>query len=203
MGFRTNGILAAIILPAILVTVLYTGQWLMIYFDGQFRRIVSISEWRTSFSQPIWIRDAIVAPLTEEIAFRCCCASLLSDCLAPTMTIIVSPLFFALSHFHHVVDDTRQGVTLSLSIIMRAFQFTYTYLFGAYATYLFLSTGHALAPIVTHSMCNSLGLPLFKEIGTFPNRWQRVLLWALYASGMCGFMALLNPLTRSELYQHW
>ncbi|VDM62308.1 unnamed protein product [Angiostrongylus costaricensis] len=131
------------------------------------------------------------APLTEEIAFRCCCASLLSDCLSPALTIIVSPLFFALSHFHHVVDDTRQGVTLSLSIFTRAFQFTYTYLFGAFATYLFLSTGHALAPIVTHAMCNSLGLPLFKEIGI---HFQRCLTKAFFITLM-----FHNYLNRSRL----
>lgn len=203
MGFRINGILAAVILPAVLVSVLYTGQWLIMYFNGQLWRITSMSEWRQSFRQAIWIRDFVVAPVTEEVAFRCCCTPLLSDCLSPAMTIIVSPLFFALSHFHHVIDDKRQGFSLSFSILIRGFQFVYTYIFGAYATYLFLSTGHALAPIVTHAMCNSLGLPRFGEIGTFPNIWQRVLLWTLYAVGMCGFMILLNPLTRSELYQFW
>ncbi|KIH50107.1 hypothetical protein ANCDUO_19817 [Ancylostoma duodenale] len=34
MGFRAEGTAAATILPAVLVTVLYTGQWMMMYLDG-------------------------------------------------------------------------------------------------------------------------------------------------------------------------
>ncbi|KJH53730.1 CAAX amino terminal protease family protein [Dictyocaulus viviparus] len=203
MGFRINGTLAAIILPSILISVLYTGQWLMIYFHGQLRRTFSISEWRASFKQPMWIRDAIVGPVTEEIAFRCCSAALFSNCFSPATTIIVSPLLFALSHFHHVIDDRRQGYVLSQSIIKRAFQFAYTYIFGAFATYLFLSTRHAMAPIVSHVLCNSMGLPLFNEIANFSDRWQRVLLWIMYGLGMCGFVVLFDPMTKSELYSNW
>ncbi|KAK6759104.1 hypothetical protein RB195_016366 [Necator americanus] len=203
MGFRAEGTIAALILPAVLVAVLYTGQWLMMYLDGHLWSNFSLSEWKASFCQPTWIRDAIMAPVTEEIAFRCCCASLLSGCLSPLMTIIVCPLPFASSHFHHVGDDRRRGFSLSEATARRAFQFAYTYAFGAYATYLFLSTGHALAPIVTHAMCNSLGLPMFTEIATFTHRWQRGLLWAAYAAGTCGFIVLLGPLTKAELYQRW
>ncbi|RCN27520.1 CAAX amino terminal protease family protein [Ancylostoma caninum] len=165
MGFRAEGTAAATILPAVLVTVLYTGQWMMMYLDGHLWSNFSLSEWRASFNRPTWIRDAIMAPITEEVAFRCCCASLLSGCLSPLMTVIVCPLPFASSHFHHIGDDRRRGFSLSQAIARRTFQFAYTYAFGAYATYLFLTTGHALAPIVTHAMCNSLGLPMFTEIG--------------------------------------
>ncbi|EYB92378.1 hypothetical protein Y032_0195g1510 [Ancylostoma ceylanicum] len=203
MGFRAEGIAAATILPAVLVTVLYTGQWMMMFLDGHLWSNFSLSEWRASFNRPTWIRDAIMAPITEEIAFRCCCASLLSGCLSPLMTIIVCPLPFASSHFHHIGDDRRRGFSLSQAIARRTFQFAYTYAFGAYATYLFLTTGHALAPIVTHAMCNSLGLPMFTEIGAFAHKYQRVLLWTAYIAGMCGFTLLVGPLTRSELYQGW
>ncbi|CAJ0588956.1 unnamed protein product [Cylicocyclus nassatus] len=203
MGFHTEGTLAALTLPAALVAILYTGQWMMMYLDGHLWSNFALSEWQASFSQPTWIRDAIMAPVTEEIAFRCCCVSLLSGCLSPLMTLIVCPLPFALSHFHHIGDDRRRGFSLSQAIARRAFQFTYTYAFGAYAAYLFVSTGHALAPIVTHAMCNSLGLPMFTEIDAFSKRWHRVLLWSSYAAGMVGFTLLVGPLTRSELYRRW
>ncbi|KAK6011605.1 CAAX amino terminal protease family protein, partial [Ostertagia ostertagi] len=146
---------------------------------------------------------ALQGPVTEEITFRCCCVSLLKGCVSPSMAIIVGPLPFACSHLHHIGDDRRRGFTPSQAIARRGFQLVYTYLFGAYATYLFLKSGHAFAPIVTHAVCNCLGLPLFNEIGTFSKRWQRVLLWTAYASGMCGFIFLLGPLTRPELYQNW
>ncbi|VDO86826.1 unnamed protein product [Heligmosomoides polygyrus] len=142
-------------------------------------------------------------PVTEEITFRCCCVALLSGCVSPTMTVFVGPLPFACSHLHHIGDDRRRGFSTGQAVARRVFQLVYTYIFGAYATYLFISTGHALAPIVTHAVCNCLGLPLFNEICTFSKRWQRLLLWTTYGLGMCGFAALVAPLTRKELYQKW
>ncbi|KAK5972811.1 CAAX prenyl protease 2, partial [Trichostrongylus colubriformis] len=165
MGFRSEGTLAAIIWPATLIGVLYTGQWVLLYLDGQLRSMFSMSEWKASFQQYTWVRDVIVGPVTEEITFRCCCVSLLKNCVSPTVAIFVSPLPFACSHLHHIGDDRRRGFTQSQAIAKRVFQLAYTYLFGVYATYLFLNSGHAFAPIVTHAVCNCLGLPLFNEIG--------------------------------------
>uniref|UniRef100_A0A7I4YYH5 CAAX prenyl protease 2 n=1 Tax=Haemonchus contortus TaxID=6289 RepID=A0A7I4YYH5_HAECO len=203
MGFRPEGTLAAIVWPGILIGVLYTGQWVLLILDGQLRSMFSVNEWKVSLRQHTWIRDVIVGPVTEEITFRCCCVALLKDCVSPTMAIVAGPLPFACSHLHHIGDDRRRGYTWSQAVARRVFQLAYTYLFGAYATYLFLNSGHALAPIVTHAVCNCMGLPLFNEIGSFSKRWQRVLLWTAYASGMCGFVMLLGPLTRPELYQKW
>ncbi|VDO35380.1 unnamed protein product [Haemonchus placei] len=203
MGFRPEGTLAAIVWPGILIGVLYTGQWVLLTLDGQLRSMFSVSEWKVSLRQHTWIRDVIVGPVTEEITFRCCCVALLKDCVSPTVAIVAGPLPFACSHLHHIGDDRRRGYTWSQAVARRVFQLAYTYVFGAYATYLFLNSGHALAPIVTHAVCNCMGLPLFNEIGSFSKRWQRVLLWTAYASGMCGFVMLLGPLTRPELYQKW
>ncbi|VDL81027.1 unnamed protein product [Nippostrongylus brasiliensis] len=185
MGLRTEGALSAILWPSVLVSVLYTGQWVLLYLDAPF-------EWRAAFQKYTFIRDVILGPVTEEITFRCCCVALLSNCLSPTMTIVVAPLPFACSHLHHIGDDRR-----------RVFQMAYTYVFGTYVTYLFQSTKQALAPVITHAICNCLGLPLFGEIDTFPSQFHRVLLWTAYASGMYCFVMLLGPLTQPELYQNW
>ena len=40
-------------------------------------------------------------------------------------------------------------------------QFTYTSLFGAYSSYLFLRTGLIFGPVLAHSFCNCMGLPDF------------------------------------------
>ncbi|KAK6028570.1 hypothetical protein OSTOST_05347 [Ostertagia ostertagi] len=37
MGFRAEGTLAAVLWPAVLIGVLYTGQWVLLYLDGQLR----------------------------------------------------------------------------------------------------------------------------------------------------------------------
>lgn len=41
------------------------------------------------------------------------------------------------------------------------FQLTYTTLFGAYATFLYLRTGSLLAVVLVHAFCNWMGLPRF------------------------------------------
>ena len=40
-------------------------------------------------------------------------------------------------------------------------QFTYTTLFGGYATFLFLRTGSLLSVILVHAFCNWMGFPRF------------------------------------------
>lgn len=49
------------------------------------------------------------APITEELAFRACAASLIREVFSPLFTIAVAPLPFSLSHFHHVFDDAKKG----------------------------------------------------------------------------------------------
>ena len=40
-------------------------------------------------------------------------------------------------------------------------QLTYTSLFGAYSSYLFLRTGFLIGPLLAHVFCNAMGLPDF------------------------------------------
>jgi prenyl protein peptidase len=77
------------------------------------------------------------------------------------------------------------------------FQFTYTTIFGWYATYLFLRTGHLLAPVLVHALCNSLGLP---PVVAMAQHRQRLLMLALLLGGAASFAWLLQPLTRPGLY---
>lgn len=56
----------------------------------------------------------------------------------------ISPLFFSLSHLHHIGDDMRHDYSLSEALCMRGFQSVYTYMFGAYATYFLMRTGKSL-----------------------------------------------------------
>nr|CDQ05664.1 BMA-FCE-2 [Brugia malayi] len=124
-----------------------------------------------------------IAPVTEEVAFRACASTLILQCLSSTVTIFVAPLPFALSHLHHIFDDMKKGYTKYEAINRRAFQTSYSYFFGAYATFLFVRTGHILAPIVSHSVCNNMGLPLLPLIDAYPKRSTRILLWFSYLLG--------------------
>lgn len=76
-------------------------------------------------------------------------------------TIFLSPLVFGLAHLHHFYEFrvTNPGVSIIAAVARSVLQFSYTYLFGIYATFIFLRTGSLLAVIVVHSFCNTMGLP--------------------------------------------
>uniref|UniRef100_A0A8R1XNQ7 CAAX prenyl protease 2 n=1 Tax=Onchocerca volvulus TaxID=6282 RepID=A0A8R1XNQ7_ONCVO len=201
MGIHTRDIYPACLLPTLLTCICYLGNWVMMYIDNRFWSIFHLNELKRNIGNIIWIRDVLLAPITEEIAFRACATTLILQCLSSTVTIFVAPLPFALSHLHHIFDDMRKGYTRYEAISRRAFQTSYSYFFGAYATFLFVRTGHILAPILSHSVCNNMGLPLLPLIETYPKRSTRVLLWFSYFLGFILWLLLLKPLTDSKLYK--
>ncbi|KAE9549099.1 hypothetical protein FO519_007699 [Halicephalobus sp. NKZ332] len=159
MGFHWYGTIASLLLPTFLTMIFYTGTLLMIYMDGSYEMLFSAKEWKKAMNNIQWIRHIIMGPLTEEIAFRACGASLILQCFPGLVTTFVYPMFFSLCHMHHVLDDLNGGLPLKSAVLYRLFQSSYTYLFGVYVTYIFTQTGHILGPILVHSFCNTVGLP--------------------------------------------
>lgn len=81
-------------------------------------------------------------------------------------------------------------------------QYSYTYLFGCYATWLLLRTGHIWAAILPHAFCNYMGFPRFGLMAGRP------LLLAALAAGILIFGMGLGPttdpaLTSNACYQLW
>jgi prenyl protein peptidase len=52
-----------------------------------------------------------------------------------------------------------QGLPFKIGLIRVTFQLTYTTLFGAYASFLLLRTGHLTAAFVAHAFCNVMEVP--------------------------------------------
>jgi prenyl protein peptidase len=79
----------------------------------------------------------------------------------PLTTIILTPVIFGLAHVHHLYEFrlTHPRVPLAMALARSVFQFAYTTLFGAYATFLFLRSGSLLAVCGVHAFCNCMGLP--------------------------------------------
>jgi prenyl protein peptidase len=50
---------------------------------------------------------------------------------------------------------------VTTAVLRSVLQFTYTTLFGGYATFLFLRTGSLLNVILVHAFCNWIGFPRF------------------------------------------
>ena len=80
-----------------------------------------------------------------------------------TQTIFLSPIIFGLAHVHHFYEFklTNPQVPVFAAILRSVVQFSYTTLFGAYATFIYLRTGSVLAIFIVHAFCNCMGFPRF------------------------------------------
>eukprot|EP00962_Isochrysis_galbana_P035982 scaffold12362_cov124-Isochrysis_galbana.AAC.13 len=139
------------------------------------------------------VRNLLVGPLAEEWTFRTCmCPLLHSAGFGEGMIVLIASLIFGAAHIHHRVDARVPWIVVAV-------QFTYTSLFGAYSTYLFLRTGFIYGPLLAHSFCNFMGLPNFAGVPSHPR--ARVLTCA-YLTGLLGFTAIvsLDAVVRTRLF---
>lgn len=112
------------------------------------------------------MRNLIVAPLFEELVFRSCmCAILYGGGISLSRIIFLSPLVFGLAHVHHALEAIiRFKQPWKPQLLRATFQTAYTALFGMFAAFLLLRTGHFVAPFLSHMFCNSMGLPSLEFI---------------------------------------
>ncbi|GMH94688.1 hypothetical protein TrVE_jg2004 [Triparma verrucosa] len=138
------------------------------------------------------LRNLVIAPFTEELIYR---SSLIPYLLQlgykPVHVVFVAPVFFGFAHVHHAYNQIKQGHRMKEVLLVTAFQFTYTSLFGAYATYACLVWGDVLGVVFIHSFCNFMGLPSF----TFMQRGDRVyekrwIVMVAFIVGLVGFISL-------------
>ncbi|KAG7235357.1 hypothetical protein INR49_002741 [Caranx melampygus] len=175
MGIRFEGLIPAIILPLLLTMVLFLGPLMQLamdcpwsFMDG-LRVAFDPCFWALCFSDMRWLRNQVVAPLTEELVFRACMLPML--CPAPALhrhlhlpSLLWSGMINSLTcfcppaHFHHVIEllRFRQGTLLGI-FLSAVFQFSYTAVFGAYTAFIFIRTGHLMGPVLCHSFCNYMG----------------------------------------------
>ncbi|GMM38247.1 CAAX prenyl protease [Saccharomycopsis crataegensis] len=165
-------------------------------FRGQRHSIVEsvISELKTVMG----LRNLVVAPITEEIIYRCVILSLLIPLnnVNADVLIFLTPLFFGVAHLHHGYELYKEGSIPVLQIIMViGFQLLYTTLFGALEAFLFLRTGNALGICFVHACCNYFGFPSINIESD--RKWWKYAYWMLLVVGVVGFKILLFPITES------
>ncbi|CAK4074627.1 unnamed protein product [Aphanomyces euteiches] len=143
------------------------------------------------------MRTLIFGPLTEEFAFRSCMLPLLLDGgWSISTTIFASPLAFGVAHVHHFIDHIRSGRSFKTSLAIVVFQFLYTTVFGIYASFIFLRTGHFFAVFGVHAFCNLMGFPDVSFLSTeHPLHAHQVAILSMYIVGIFAFSALLFALT--------
>ncbi|TRZ10315.1 hypothetical protein HGM15179_016793 [Zosterops borbonicus] len=204
LGLRLEGLVPATLLPLLLTMILFLGPLIQLSMDCPWRWLDGIRValdprvWALCLGDVRWLRNQVVAPLTEELVFRACMLPMLVPCTGPGPAVLACPLFFGVAHFHHVIEQLRFRHGSVGSIFMAAaFQFSYTAVFGAYTAFLFLRTGHLAGPVLCHSFCNSMGFPALGAALGHPRR--RALLPA-YLLGVLGFLLLLHPLTEPAFF---
>ncbi len=207
VGLRRDGLGAACLIPLVLTMVLFLGPLaMMLSSEATLYLVARPYYWRRSLSDLIWWRNHVVAPFTEEFTFRACMLPILLGRFSPRTAMVVSPLFFGVAHVHHMAERLRKGQDLTTAALISLFQMSYTTVFGIYSAFLFLRTGHLMAPVIAHGFCNFMGFPDLAEVANRPPR-ERLLFSVLYLIGMVVFFLLLFPLTEPTLYAntvyHW
>ncbi|XP_032735476.1 CAAX prenyl protease 2 isoform X3 [Lontra canadensis] len=222
MGFRLEGIFPAALLPLLLTMILFLGPLMQLSMDcpcdltDGLKVVLAPRSWARCLTDMRWLRNQVIAPLTEELVFRACMLPMLAPCTGLGPAVFTCPLFFGVAHFHHIFEQLRFRQSSVGSIFLSAvlgqksmqvwsleaspspaFQFSYTAVFGAYTAFLFIRTGHLIGPVLCHSFCNYMGFPAVCAALEHP---QRRPLLACYALGVGLFLLLLQPLTDPKLY---
>uniref|UniRef100_A0A8C1SS48 CAAX prenyl protease 2 n=1 Tax=Cyprinus carpio TaxID=7962 RepID=A0A8C1SS48_CYPCA len=180
MGIRLEGLIPAIILPLLLTMVLFLGPLIQLAMDcpwgfiNGMKVVVDPCFWTLCLGDMRWLRNQVVAPLTEELVFRACMLPMLVPCAGPSTAIFTCPLFF--------------GVV---------FQFSYTAVFGAYTAFIFIRTGHLVGPVLCHSFCNYMGFPALSTALDHPHR---LTILSFYVLGVVLFFLLIFPMTDPFFY---
>ncbi|XP_059646705.1 CAAX prenyl protease 2 [Cornus florida] len=213
-GIRSDHIWQAVVFPLSLTSLMYAGSlvlkslsllnslnehWnslgdhasdciknvLQEFTGWMFSVASSVSAWRNYF----------VAPLTEELVFRACMIPLLLCGGFKTYTVIFfCPIFFSLAHLNHLLElYMQQNYSLLKACSIVGLQLGYTVIFGWYASFLFIRTGHLIAPLVAHIFCNIMGLPVMYS-------QRKGMVGVAFIAGMVGFVWLLFPVTSPDLY---
>ncbi|KAM0992800.1 hypothetical protein ACFX2J_008431 [Malus domestica] len=213
-GIRTDHIWQAMVFPLSLTALMYAGSLVlkvlmlvnslredMNYGGGfSFEYIKNVSQeavacTRSMASNVLVWRNYIVAPITEELVFRACMIPLLlCGGFQKSTVILLCPIFFSLAHLNHLMEVySRQNYNLMKAFMVIGLQLGYTVVFGSYASFLFIQTGHFLAPLVAHAFCNFMGLPMLVSRG-------KGLIAMASVAGIVGFLCLLFPMTHPDLY---
>lgn len=125
MGFRIEGVVQAVFIPLGLTVILFLGPLSSLALDGSMKGLVQPSYWLECFQNILWIRNHIVAPLSEEFTFRACMMPLLLQSFSPLMAIFLTPLFFGVAHLHHNIERVRLGMDVKTALIISGILFTF------------------------------------------------------------------------------
>lgn len=208
LGVRRDHLWQVVLYPLLLTALLYLGPLVMAAFDSTSdsdeledeSKVGFVQEFYTKMTSDIFVwRNFVVGPLTEEWVFRACMVPvLLCAGYSQLKVMLLCPLFFGLAHLNHYWETvSHEKRDHGVAALITGFRFAYTTIFGWYAAFLYLRTGHLLVPLVAHIFCNVMGLPAIGDAINSPNN---KVIGCAFLLGLGGFVSLLYPATSPALY---
>ncbi|XP_034463374.1 CAAX prenyl protease 2-like [Hippoglossus hippoglossus] len=182
-------------------------------FTLELHSAFDVQSWRSCVGDAVWLRNQVVAPVTEELVFRGAMLPMLVPCAGPTGAIFTAPLFFGVAHFHHVIEQRRRHKeSMSVILLVAGMQFLYTTVFGAFSAFLFMRTGETWSeqhvslllrentPHFISRLFLKVTLWVLPDIGSALQHPQRSALLFSYLTGVLLFVVLLFLLTDPFFY---
>jgi len=100
---------------------------------------------KSNFTDLIWLRNYVVAPISEEFTFRACIIPLLLQCFQPMTAVFICPVFFGagksrvlqmhynhyslnincLAHFNQWIERIQAGIPCLDAFLMSGKLFNY------------------------------------------------------------------------------
>ncbi|KAG7573812.1 CAAX prenyl protease 2 [Arabidopsis suecica] len=212
-GIRTDHLWQGVVYPLLLTSLIYASSLVLkllllleswkengggcssFNYIRSFFQTIPASVLTGASNVSVW-RNFIVAPVTEELVFRACMIPLLLCAGFRIYTaIFLCPVLFSLAHLNHFREMyIRHNRSYLRATLIVGLQLGYTVIFGAYASFLFIRTGHLAAPLFAHIFCNYMGLPVLFAQG------KGLVSTAALLGGVVGFVSLLFPLTKPLMY---
>ncbi|XP_062235923.1 uncharacterized protein LOC133932997 isoform X7 [Platichthys flesus] len=84
-----------------------------------------VQSWRSCVGDAVWLRDQVVAPVTEELVFRWGHAAHTGALCRTHGAIFIAPLFSGVAYLHHVIEQRRLHKESMSVILLVAGQSTY------------------------------------------------------------------------------
>lgn len=144
--------------PLALTAVLFLGPLVVLKDTYTWEEIKSVK--LADHLNLMFMRNYVVAPLSEEFTFRSALHAILKPYWSSVAVMVLSSVLFSLAHSHHYLLQNIEGskpVPLAASLV----QLSYTFVFGMYSSVFISRTNCLLTSVAIHIFCNALGFPDF------------------------------------------
>lgn len=81
-------------------------------------KISDFNYWKNSVTDILWLRNHVVAPLSEEFVFRACMMPLILQSFNAVASVFITPLFFGVAHIHHIIERINMGMDFTTALII-------------------------------------------------------------------------------------